>query len=124
MADRVRMNTAVAGDDRAGADAVVLARRARTCCAASRWTATATTPATGSTRIDWTGQESTFGRGLPPAADNQAKWVYQQPLLADPALKPTPADIAAATAQAQDLLRLRSSTPLFRLGSADLIEQR
>ena len=74
--------------------------------------------------IDWSGQESTFGRGLPQAADNQAKWVYQQPLLADPALVPTPSDIAAATAQAQDLLRLRASTPLFHLGSADLIEQR
>ena len=41
-------------------------------------------------RIDWSGQESTFGSGLPPAPDNQAKWDFMRPLLADPALKPAP----------------------------------
>ncbi|GCE75801.1 pullulanase-type alpha-1,6-glucosidase [Cellulomonas biazotea] len=69
-------------------------------------------------------QDNGFGRGLPPRPDNEAKWAFQQPLLADPALKPTPADIATASAAADDLLRLRFSTPLFRLGSADLIEQK
>ena len=39
-------------------------------------------------RIDWSGQESTFGSGLPPARDNQDKWQYMRPLLADPALEP------------------------------------
>ena len=42
----------------------------------------------------------------------------------DPALKPTPADIATASRAADDLLKLRFSTPLFRLGSAKLIEQK
>ncbi|WP_024287088.1 pullulanase-type alpha-1,6-glucosidase [Cellulomonas sp. KRMCY2] len=74
--------------------------------------------------LDFTGQENGFGRGLPPAGDNAAKWPYQQPLLADPALVPTPQDIAAATAAAQDMLRLRFSTDLFRLGDAGLIEQK
>ena len=74
--------------------------------------------------LDLSGQDNGFGRGLPPAADNEAKWPFQQPLLADPALKPTPADIATASKAADDLLRLRFSTPLFRLGSADLIEQK
>lgn len=69
-------------------------------------------------------QDNGFGRGLPPRPDNEAKWAFQQPLLADPALKPSPADIQAASAAADDLLRLRFSTPLFRLGSADLIEQK
>lgn len=75
-------------------------------------------------RIDWTGQESTFGSGLPPAADNQEKWAVMQPLLADPALKPGPADMAAAEASALDLLRVRGEVPLLRLGSADRIEQK
>jgi pullulanase-type alpha-1,6-glucosidase len=75
-------------------------------------------------RIDWSGQESTFGSGLPPAADNQAKWSYQQPLLADPALKPGAADMRAAHARADELLRIRFSSPLFRLGSAQLIQER
>ncbi len=75
-------------------------------------------------RIDWTGQTNNFGVGLPAAADNEDKWAIQAPLLADPALAPTPADIAFGTSQAQDLLRLKQSTGLFRLGSAELINQK
>ena len=75
-------------------------------------------------RVDWTGQDNNFGVGLPQAADNEEQWPIQAPLLADPALKPAPADIASATAQAQDLLRLKQSTELFRLGDAALINQK
>lgn len=74
--------------------------------------------------LDWTGADNGFGHGLPPAGDNEAKWVFQQPLLADPALQPTADDVATATGAAQDLLELRFSTDLFRLGDADLIEQK
>ncbi len=74
--------------------------------------------------LDWTGADNGFGHGLPPAPDNEAKWQYQRPLLADPALKPTAAQVGTASAQAQDLLRLRQQTPLLRLGSADLINQK
>ena len=44
--------------------------------------------------LDWTGADNGFGHGLPPKADNQAKWTYQKPLLADPALQPSAADVA------------------------------
>src|SRR5450830_549218 len=44
--------------------------------------------------LDFSGQQNGFGRGLPPAADNEPKWPFQQPLLADPALAPAPTDIA------------------------------
>ncbi len=74
--------------------------------------------------LDLSGQDNGFGRGLPPAGDNSSKWVYQQPLLADASLKPTPDEIATAQAGALDLLRLRTSLPLLRLGSAELIEDR
>lgn len=74
--------------------------------------------------LDWTGEDNGFGHGLPHAADNEAKWPYQQPLLADPALKPTAAEVEAAAEAAEDLLRLRFSTDLFRLGDAELIEQK
>ena len=74
--------------------------------------------------LDWSMQTNGFGRGLPPAADNAERWEYHEPLLADPALVPGPEDIATATAAAQDLLRLRFSTDLFRLGDADLISQK
>lgn len=74
--------------------------------------------------IDWTGQDNNFGAGLPIAEKNEEKWPLMKPLLENPALKPTPADIATAEAAAKDLLKLRYSTPLLRLGSADLIQQK
>ncbi|HEU0181919.1 MAG TPA: alpha-1,6-glucosidase domain-containing protein, partial [Agromyces mariniharenae] len=75
-------------------------------------------------RIDWTGQESTFGSGLPNRADNGDHWNDMAPLLADPALKPTAADMAAAEASALDLLRVRGDVDLLQLGSAELIDQK
>ncbi|TDC45605.1 pullulanase-type alpha-1,6-glucosidase [Jiangella ureilytica] len=75
-------------------------------------------------RVDWTGQDNTFGSGLPPATDNEAKWDFMRPLLADPAVKPAAGDMATSTALAQDLLRLRFSSPLFRLGSASRVQER
>ena len=72
-------------------------------------------------RLDWTGADNGFGHGLPPQEQNAAKWPFMKPLLANPALKPTPADVRTADAMAQDLLRLRFSTKLFRLGSAAAI---
>lgn len=72
-------------------------------------------------RLDWTGADNGFGHGLPLKGDNEAKWPYMKPLLGNSALKPTAADVQAATAQAQELLRLRFSSPLFRLGSAQAI---
>jgi len=75
-------------------------------------------------RIDWSAQESTFGSGLPPAPDNQAKWDFMRPLLADPALKPGAAAMSAARDRAAELLRIRFSSPLFRLGTADLVQER
>ena len=74
-------------------------------------------------RIDWSGEESTWGSGLPPKPDNEAKWGFQRPLLADPALKPSAADIRAAHERADDLLAIRFSSPLFRLGSAERIQR-
>lgn len=74
--------------------------------------------------IDWSGQDNGFGRGLPLASDNEDKWPVMAPLLADPALKPGADDIADSSAAALDLLRLRSATDLFRLGSADLIQEK
>jgi pullulanase/glycogen debranching enzyme len=73
-------------------------------------------------RIDWTGQENTFGSGLPLRADNEDKWEFMRPLLEDPALEPGPAAMAAAHEQALDLLRIRSSSRLFRLGSLEQVQ--
>ena len=74
--------------------------------------------------IDFTGRSNGFGRGLPPAGRNERTWFIQGPLLADARLRPSPDEIAAARAQALDLLRLRSSTPLFSLGETGLIQDK
>lgn len=68
--------------------------------------------------LSWTGVDNGFGHGLPPAGDNEARWPYVRPLLADRGLKPSAEQCQHAAAMAADLLRLRFSTPLFRLGSA------
>ena len=65
-----------------------------------------------------------FARGLPPKADNESKWPFMVPLLSDPALKPAPADIEAASSQADALLEIRRSTPLFALGTRKLVQQK
>jgi pullulanase-type alpha-1,6-glucosidase len=123
MADRVRMNTVSLATTalgqspsfwHAGADLLRSKSLDRNSFDSGDWFNT----------LDWTGQDNGFGHGLPPKADNGSKWVYQRPLLADPALKPSAADVATAGAAARDLLRLRSSSGLFRLGSAALIEQK
>ncbi|WP_203567619.1 pullulanase-type alpha-1,6-glucosidase [Aestuariimicrobium ganziense] len=75
-------------------------------------------------RLDWTGADNGFGRGLPPAWDNLAHWPLMAVLLANPEYKPTAEHVALATAMAQDLLRMRAGSRLFRLGSAGLIRQK
>jgi pullulanase-type alpha-1,6-glucosidase len=66
-----------------------------------------------------------FGRGLPPAADNQAKWPYARPLLASAALRPGCSQITAASAAYQDLLRIRSAEPgAFGLTTAAQVQER
>jgi pullulanase-type alpha-1,6-glucosidase len=75
-------------------------------------------------RIDWSYRDNYFGTGLPPFDDNGKDWPLLQPLLANPAIKPGPGDIAFARDAFRDLLRIRASSPLFRLRSAGEIKQR
>ncbi|WP_216378083.1 alpha-1,6-glucosidase domain-containing protein [Arcanobacterium phocae] len=75
-------------------------------------------------QIDWSLQTNNFGIGLPPERDNKAQWDNMAPLLRNTSLKPNKAAMQSASAQARELLKLRSSSPLFTLGSADLIKER
>lgn len=68
-------------------------------------------------RIDWTGQSSNFGVGLPPAGDNEGNWPLMQPLLANPALKPGSTEIGQAMTHFREMLQIRKSSKLFRLES-------
>jgi hypothetical protein len=75
-------------------------------------------------RIDWSYRDNYFGTGLPPSDDNGKDWPLLRPLLANPAIKPRPGDIAFARDAFRDLLRIRASSSLFRLRSAGDIRQR
>jgi pullulanase-type alpha-1,6-glucosidase len=75
-------------------------------------------------RLDWTGHDNFFGTGLPPARDNAASWPLMRPRLADARLKPSPADIDWTRAAFLDLMRIRSSSTLFRLRSAADVHER
>ncbi|MBI3349968.1 MAG: pullulanase-type alpha-1,6-glucosidase [Burkholderiales bacterium] len=75
-------------------------------------------------RLDWSYADNNFGVGLPPARDNSDNWALARPLLANPLIKPTPADIAWTRDAFRDLLRIRKSTTLLRLRTAEDIKAR
>ncbi|MEU5050885.1 pullulanase-type alpha-1,6-glucosidase [Streptomyces sp. NPDC021096] len=64
-----------------------------------------------------------FGRGLPPAADNAAKWPYARALLADPALRPGCSAITSASATYRDLLRIRTTEKAFSRPTAEAVQR-
>ncbi len=65
-----------------------------------------------------------FGVGLPPAPENQDRWPLAAPLLADPALIPPPDVIELTADRYRELLRIRRSSPVFGLPTADEVQRR
>ncbi|MFF0381317.1 pullulanase-type alpha-1,6-glucosidase [Streptomyces sp. NPDC004286] len=63
-----------------------------------------------------------FGRGLPPAADNQSKWPYAKPLLST--VKVGCPQITGASAAYRDLLRIRTTEGAFSLGTTAQVQDR
>jgi pullulanase len=75
-------------------------------------------------RLDFTYRSNGFGSGLPPAADNAPKWAYARPLLGSAALRPASSDIVGSRDRTAEWLRIRDSSPLFDLGTAELVQQK
>ncbi|MCV2370290.1 alpha-1,6-glucosidase domain-containing protein [Roseateles oligotrophus] len=75
-------------------------------------------------KLDWSYADNNFGVGLPPARDNADNWSLLKPLLANPLIKPAPADIAWTRDAFRDLLAIRKSTTLLRLRNAEDIKAR
>ena len=75
-------------------------------------------------RLDWAYADNYFGTGAPPQGDNGDNWSIIKPLLANPAIKPGGAEIAWTRDAFRDIVKLRSSSTLFRLRSADDIKTR
>jgi pullulanase len=75
-------------------------------------------------RLDWTYRDNHFATGLPPLDDNGKDYALIKPLLANPAIKPQPADIAFTRDAFRDLLAVRASSTLFRLPTSAEIQRR
>ncbi|MEU6812743.1 pullulanase-type alpha-1,6-glucosidase [Streptomyces sp. NPDC046831] len=63
-----------------------------------------------------------FGRGLPPAADNESKWPYARPLLGS--VRVGCPQIDGASAAYRDLLRIRSTEKAFSLATTEQVQSR
>ena len=65
--------------------------------------------------LDFSYSNNGWGRGLPPAWDNEDNWAEAGARLADPSLSVGTEHIQAAFAHLQEMLQIRRSSPLFRL---------
>ena len=74
--------------------------------------------------IDWTGKDNGLGHGLPNFEKNGAQYSWATKVLNTPTVKPLQVNALAASAMIQDLLKLRYSSPLFRLGTAKNVMDR
>jgi pullulanase/glycogen debranching enzyme len=72
-------------------------------------------------RVDWTYNSNNFGVGLPPEWDNNGRWSIMSPLLSNTSLDPAKSDIEFAAAHLREILRIRQSSPLFRLTTMDAV---
>ena len=75
-------------------------------------------------KLDFTYMDNNFGSGLPPAGNNGGDWSIMQPFLADPSLVADQAAIQQSNRMFRELLRIRYSSPLFRLESAEEVQAR
>jgi len=68
-------------------------------------------------KLDWTYTSNNWGVGLP--IEGSSYYDIFQPLLANPGLVPTPSDIKFARSVFIEMIRIRKSSPLFRMQTAD-----
>jgi pullulanase len=74
-------------------------------------------------KIDWSGKTANWGIGLPIASQNQSQWPIMQPLLANSAYTPQPANISYSGEAFEELLEIRYSSDLFRMATFTEIQQ-
>lgn len=75
-------------------------------------------------RLDFTYNSNNWGVGLPPKDHNESKWPFIRPRLGNPSYKPDKSHIIAAVENFTNLLKIRYSSPLFRLRSAKDVQDR
>jgi pullulanase len=75
-------------------------------------------------QIDWTYQTNNFAVGLPREEDNKGDWPVMEPFLKNPAIKPGFDAIHSSHLYFEDILRIRKSSPLFRLRTGEEVKRR
>ena len=75
-------------------------------------------------KLDWTYQTNNFGVGLPQEEDNKGDWPTMDPFLTNPAIKPGFDAIHSSHLYFKDILRIRKSSPLFRLHTGEEVKER
>ncbi len=74
--------------------------------------------------LDWTYSDNNWGHGLPPADKNQDNWQIMQPLLANRSLAPDQVNMMENLNHFQRMLQIRQSSPLFRLQTAEQVQEK
>lgn len=75
-------------------------------------------------RVDFTLESHNWGKGLPPAWDNRRLWDEQRRHLSNPVISVEMEHMQWAHEVFRDQLRVRYSTPLFRLDTAEEVHHR
>jgi len=75
-------------------------------------------------RLDFTYESNNFGVGLPSAEKNRDRWDLMRPVLARADIRPGKAEIVRAAEHFREMLRVRKSSPLFRLRAATDVQAR
>ncbi len=75
-------------------------------------------------RVDWSMTTNRWGMGLPGADKNRDRWPLMRPLLARTDMTPGRAEIGLSSGAFGDFLRVRRSSPLFRLRTAEDVQAR
>jgi len=70
-------------------------------------------------KLDWTYQSNNFAVGLPSAEKNRDRWNIIGPILAREGIRPAEEDIRKTLAHFKEMVTVRSSSPLFRLRTAE-----
>ncbi|KAL8052039.1 hypothetical protein ABFX02_06G187100 [Erythranthe guttata] len=75
-------------------------------------------------RLDFSYNSNNWGVGLPPREKNERHWPLMKTRLADPSFKPRRSHILAALESFCCFISIRYSSPLFRLSTANAIQER
>ncbi|KAH9326335.1 hypothetical protein KI387_006513, partial [Taxus chinensis] len=75
-------------------------------------------------RLDFSYESNNWGVGLPPKEKNGHNWPLMKTFLANPSFRPTKHHILSSVEHFQNLMRIRRSSPLFRLRTANSIQAR